>query len=71
MFLACLKDRMRELQGVVLVDGLLGTLSLLLKVLSLKPMKAISWSHRTESSPMDLTLVHLQILALSKKKQKM
>jgi hypothetical protein len=41
------------------VVGLLGTLSLLLKVLGLKPMKAISWSHRTGGSPFELTMVHL------------
>jgi hypothetical protein len=60
MFLACLKDRMHELQGVGLMVGLPSTLSLFLKVLSSKPMKAISWSYRTGGSPLELTVVHLR-----------
>jgi hypothetical protein len=47
MFLTYLKNRMHELQGVGVVVGLPSTMSLLLKVLSSKLMKAISWSHRT------------------------
>jgi hypothetical protein len=42
MFRTYLKNRMHELQGVGLVVGLPGTMSLLLKVLSSKLMKAIS-----------------------------